>query len=77
LIESRQYVLTAEYKINFLVPAKAPQLKAVGEVARAGRTLTVSQVHLYGVDATGEEALCALATVTLATLQREAPSSND
>jgi uncharacterized protein (TIGR00369 family) len=77
LIESREYVLTAEYKINFLAPAKAPQLKAVGEVARAGRTLTVSLVHLYGVDATGEEALCALATVTLATLQRRAPSSND
>jgi uncharacterized protein (TIGR00369 family) len=77
LIESREYVLTAEYKINFLAPAKAPQLKAVGEVARAGRTLTVSLVHLYGVDATGEEALCALATVTLATLQRRAPSAND
>jgi uncharacterized protein (TIGR00369 family) len=77
LIESRQYVLTAEYKINFLAPAKPPQLKAVGEVARAGRTLTVSQVHLFGVDAAGEEALCALATVTLATLQREAPPSDD
>src|ERR1700723_3011219 len=77
LIESRQYVLTAEYKINFLAPAKPPQLKAVGEVARAGRTLTVSQVHLFGVEAAGEEALCALATVTLATLEREAPPSND
>ncbi len=50
LIEDRQYVLTAEYKVNFLAPAKAAQLKAVGEVARAGRTLTVSEVHLYGVD---------------------------
>jgi hypothetical protein len=37
----------------------------------------VSQVHLFGVDAAGEEALCALATVTLATLQREAPPSDD
>jgi uncharacterized protein (TIGR00369 family) len=68
LIETRQWMLTAEYKINFLKPAKAPQLRAVGEVVRAGRTLTVSQVNLYGVDETGHEELCALATVTLTTL---------
>src|ERR1700742_3973500 len=61
LIEDRQYVLTAEYKVNFLAPAKAARLKAVGEVARAGRTLTVSEVRLYGVAATGEEELCAIA----------------
>jgi acyl-coenzyme A thioesterase PaaI-like protein len=65
----------AEYKINFLSPAKAQRLKAIGEVARAGRTLSVSQVHLYGVDAAGEEQLCALATVTLMILEREAPVS--
>ena len=47
LIEAQQWLLTAEYKINFLNPAKARRLKAVGEVARAGRTLSVSQVHLY------------------------------
>jgi len=67
--------LTAEYKINFLSPATAQRLKAVGEVARAGRTLSVSQVHLYGVDAAGEERLCALAIVTLMILEREAPGS--
>ena len=68
LIETRQWMLTAEYKINFLKPAKAQQLRAVGEVARAGRTLTVSQVHIYGLDEGGQEQLCALATVTLMTL---------
>ena len=73
LLESRQWLLTAEYKINFLAPAKAAKLKAVGEVVRAGRTLSVSQVHLYGVSETGEEQLCALATVTLAILEGEAP----
>jgi uncharacterized protein (TIGR00369 family) len=68
LIDTRQWMLTAEYKINFLKPAKAPRLRAVGEVVRAGRTLTVSQVNLYGVDETGQEELCALATITLTTL---------
>ena len=74
LIEAGQWLLTAEYKINFLSPARAQRIKAVGEVARAGRTLSVSQVHLYGVDETGAEQLCALATVTLMILEREAPS---
>jgi uncharacterized protein (TIGR00369 family) len=68
LIETWQWMLTAEYKINFLKPAKAHQLRAVGAVIRAGRTLTVSQVNLYGVDEAGHEQLCALATVTLMTL---------
>ena len=36
LIGAQQWLLTAEYKINFLNPAKARRLKAVGEVARAG-----------------------------------------
>jgi uncharacterized protein (TIGR00369 family) len=68
LIEAQQWLLTAEYKINFVAPAKAQQLRAVGEVARAGRTLTVSQVNLYCIDEVGQEQLCALATVTLMTL---------
>jgi uncharacterized protein (TIGR00369 family) len=73
LLESGQWLLTAEYKVNFLSPAKAARLKAVGEVVRAGRTLSVSQVHLYTVGEAGEERLCALATVTLAILDGEAP----
>jgi uncharacterized protein (TIGR00369 family) len=73
LLERGQWLLTAEYKVNFLSPAKAAKLKAVGEVVRAGRTLSISQTHLYGVGETGEEQLCALATVTLAILQGEAP----
>jgi uncharacterized protein (TIGR00369 family) len=68
LIEAEQWLLTAEYKINFLSPAKGPRLKAAGEVVRAGRTLTVSQIKLYSVDETGQEQICALATVTLMTL---------
>lgn len=68
LIEATQSLLTVEYKINLLAPAKAPKLKAVGEVVRAGRTLTVSQVNLLTVDDAGKAQLCALATVTMMTL---------
>ena len=72
--QSGQWLLTAEYKVNFLAPANAAKLKAVGEVVRAGRTLSVSEVHLYGAGEAGDERLCALATVTLAILEGEAPS---
>ena len=72
--QSGQWLLTAEYKVNFLAPANAAKLKAVGEVVRGGRTLSVSQVHLHGAGEAGEERLCALATVTLAILEGEAPS---
>jgi uncharacterized protein (TIGR00369 family) len=68
LIEATQSLLTVEYKINLLAPAKAPKLKAVGEVIRAGRTLTVSQVNLLAIDGAGNAQLCALATVTMMTL---------
>ena len=58
---------------QFSFARQAAKLKAVGEVVRAGRMLSVS-VHLYGVDEAGEEQLCAIATETLATLEGEAPS---
>jgi uncharacterized protein (TIGR00369 family) len=68
LIEADQSLLTVEYKINFLAPAKGHLLKAIGEVVRAGRTLTVCQVTLLTVDDAGKEQQCGLATVTMMTL---------
>jgi uncharacterized protein (TIGR00369 family) len=68
LMEATQSLLTVEYKINLLAPAQGPILRAVGEVVRSGRTLSVSQVNLFSVDDTGKAQLCALATVTVITL---------
>lgn len=36
-----QTVLTVEFKVNLLAPARGERFTAVGEVIRAGRTLTV------------------------------------
>lgn len=68
LIEASQSMLTVEYKINLVAPAQGQILKAVGEVVRAGRTLTVCQVRVLAVDDAGEARLCGLATVTMMTL---------
>lgn len=40
-------VLTVEFKINFLKPAKADKLIAIGEVVQSGRTLTISEGTVY------------------------------
>lgn len=42
-------VLTVEFKINLLAPAQGELLEAVGTVVRAGRTLTVCHLEVFGV----------------------------
>ncbi len=41
-------VLTVEFKINLIAPAAGDALLAVGRVLRAGRTLTVCQLEVFG-----------------------------
>jgi uncharacterized protein (TIGR00369 family) len=68
LIAADQSMLTVEYKVNLVAPAKGEILKAMGEVVRSGRTLTMCQVHAFAVDGSGNEELCGMATVTMMTL---------
>ncbi|WP_328540450.1 PaaI family thioesterase [Streptomyces sp. NBC_00344] len=42
-------VLTVEYKINLLAPAVGDHMEAVGTVLKYGRTLTVCQLEVFGV----------------------------
>lgn len=57
-------VLTTEFKINLLSPAIGDRLVAIGEVIKAGRTLTVAQSKVFA-DAAGERRLVALLSATL------------
>jgi uncharacterized protein (TIGR00369 family) len=43
LMPADREVLTVEFKINFLKPAKTDRIVAVGQVVQAGRTLTVCE----------------------------------
>ncbi len=58
-------VLTAEYKINLLRPARADRYLVSGEVVKAGRTLTVCRATALD-PASGEE--IAIMTATLVAL---------
>jgi len=57
-------VLTVEYKMNLMAPAKGEKLIARGKVVRPGRTLVVTQAEVFAVSE-GRETLCALMQQTI------------
>jgi len=57
-------VLTVEYKVNMLAPARGERLIARGEVLKAGRTLSVVRADVYALEA-GRETLIAAMQQTL------------
>jgi len=62
-------VLTAEFKINFLAPAKGARLLARGHVVKPGRTLTTCDMEVFAIRADGTEKLCAKGLQTMAQVQ--------
>jgi uncharacterized protein (TIGR00369 family) len=63
-------VLTVEYKINLLSPAAGDHIEAIGTVLKSGRTLTVCQLEVFGVQAGGERKLIANGQQTLIRVNR-------
>jgi uncharacterized protein (TIGR00369 family) len=57
-------VLTIEYKINLLAPAKGQRFRMVGEVLKPGRTITVAEGQAWAID-DGREKLVATMNATL------------
>ncbi|MBL8662474.1 MAG: PaaI family thioesterase [Candidatus Odyssella sp.] len=64
LLPAGQIAVTAEYKINFLAPAKGEEIVARARVERAGRSLVVVGTAVFARRG-GEETKCAVALVTL------------
>lgn len=50
-------VLTVEFKINLMAPAKGSRLIATGRVERSGRTLTVCRADVSVIDGARETAV--------------------
>ncbi|MEP6792117.1 MAG: PaaI family thioesterase, partial [Ramlibacter sp.] len=57
-------VLTIEFKINLLAPAKGQRFRMVGEVVKPGRTVTVVEGKAFAIDE-GREKLVATMHATL------------
>jgi uncharacterized protein (TIGR00369 family) len=58
-------VLTVEFKVNLVSPARGERFRAVGTVARSGRTLTVCSAEVTARDGSGEQRLVALMQATM------------
>ena len=68
LMSASDSVLTIEYKLNILTPAKGDHLIARGRVLRPGRRVTVCQADVFSV-LTVSEKLCATMLGTFMTLE--------
>ena len=64
LMPAEASVLTVEYKINMLAPAKGEQLVARGAVVKPGRTLSIVRADVYAIEG-GRETLVAATQQTL------------
>lgn len=60
-------VLSIEFKLNFLAPAKGQRFRMVGTVVKPGRTITVVEGRAWAVDE-GREKLVATMSTTLMTI---------
>lgn len=76
LMGARDSVLSVEYKMNLLTPARGEMLIARGHVLRAGRNLTVSRVDI-SVRRGGIETLCAAMQQTLIRVPERSDRSGD
>jgi uncharacterized protein (TIGR00369 family) len=68
LIAKGAYVLTAEFKINFLEAARGDRLNCIGKVLKPGRRLIVAESEVFCRAAAGSR-LVAKAMVTLAVVR--------
>ena len=64
-------VLTIEFKINLLAPAKGQRFRCEGRVLKPGRTITVAEGRAYAL-ADGQEKLVATMHCTLMAVQGRA-----
>jgi uncharacterized protein (TIGR00369 family) len=60
LMEAGADVLTIEYKINFVSPARGERLVARGRVTRPGRTVTVCAGDVFAVSEGGEKLVASM-----------------
>ncbi|MBA2634239.1 MAG: PaaI family thioesterase [Chloroflexi bacterium] len=61
-------VLSTEFKINLMAPARGDRIIARGRIVKAGRTLTVAQSEVVA-ESGGQQKLIALLTATLMTVE--------
>ena len=62
-------VLTIEFKVNLLAPARGPDFRFEAEVTKAGRTISVVDGSAWQTDANGQPQRVAMMTATVMTVR--------
>ena len=65
LMPPKSEVLSVEFKVNLLRPAKGEVFLAAAEVIKSGKTLTVARADVFGLDQSGRRELIATMLGTL------------
>ena len=71
LMPAGSEVLSVEFKVNLLHPARAESFVARAEVIKAGRTLTVVRADVFGVTGNGDRELLATMQGTMMCLRMD------
>ena len=69
LMPPESEVLSVEFKVNLLRPAKGEKFLAISEVLKAGKTLTVVRADVFGLDQDGQRELIATMLGTMICLR--------
>jgi uncharacterized protein (TIGR00369 family) len=64
-------VLTIEFKINLLAPARGERFRMEGRVLKPGRTITVCEGRAFALDATQEKLVATMGCTLMAVSGRE------
>ncbi|MEZ5922231.1 MAG: PaaI family thioesterase [Parvularculaceae bacterium] len=67
-------VLTTEFKMNLLAPAKGPYLIAKGRVIKPGRTLVVVQTDVYSGEKGAETLVATMLATEMCLINKESVS---
>lgn len=68
-------VLSIEFKLNLLAPARGERFEARAEVMRAGRTITVCTADLFALGADGERLVAAMQATMMRVPETSGPGS--
>lgn len=70
LMPAESEVLTVEYKVNFISPAKGEKFLAVGQVFKPGRSLTVCRGEVFAKDDSGYKTVVLMQTTMMTILTK-------
>ncbi len=71
LMPDEAAVLTIEFKINLLAPAREPRFRMEGRVIKPGRTITVCEGRAYGVDGSQEKLIATMGCTLMSVIGRD------